>query len=155
LGYVVGGIYTSLTGARTVDSSGTIQLYALGGLLKKLGFKFWDLGMQMEYKMDLGGRLIPRTMWLDVVAKTRNETHMKFACDHVSAKDLIQSLQDKKENKKKLKEPSKKEEKLQKIAEKKKFRKEQKILRRKTETKVEIDCKAEEAIVMDAVQQST
>eukprot|EP00536_Pseudo-nitzschia_multiseries_P012410 jgi/Psemu1/320252/estExt_fgenesh1_pm.C_4730007 len=60
LGYTVGSVYTSLTGFSAHDSAGSVQLASLGRLLSKLGFKLWDLGMDMEYKRGLGSHAMKR-----------------------------------------------------------------------------------------------
>ena len=58
IGLRVGAVYSSLTGFsnRQYSSIGIVQLVAEALLLKKLGFKIWDLGMEMPYKLDLGGK---------------------------------------------------------------------------------------------------
>uniref|UniRef100_A0A7S4EM55 Leucyl/phenylalanyl-tRNA--protein transferase n=1 Tax=Pseudo-nitzschia australis TaxID=44445 RepID=A0A7S4EM55_9STRA len=71
LGYTVGNIYTSLTGFSAQDSAGSVQLVSLGRLLSNMGFKFWDLGMDMEYKQDLGSHLMKRKDFVSFVAKSR------------------------------------------------------------------------------------
>jgi arginyl-tRNA---protein transferase len=48
LGYLVGSVYTSLTGAKFIDSSGTIQLATLCKFFEKNGIAFWDMGMSMD-----------------------------------------------------------------------------------------------------------
>merc|ERR1711963_1351709 len=55
-----GAMYTSLTGFRREDGTGTVQMLALVGLLIRSGFQCWDLGMQMDYKNDLGAEDIDR-----------------------------------------------------------------------------------------------
>jgi hypothetical protein len=40
-----------------------LQLVATGGLLAERGFKFWDLGMVMDYKLALGGASVPRSQF--------------------------------------------------------------------------------------------
>jgi hypothetical protein len=60
LGYSVGAVYTSLTGFATESGTGTVQLTCLGRWLEASGFLLWDLGMEMEYKFDLGAVLVPR-----------------------------------------------------------------------------------------------
>jgi len=64
IGYAVGGAYASLTGYTARSGAGTVQLAALGGLLAKLGVRVWDLGMAMDYKLALGGRALPRELFL-------------------------------------------------------------------------------------------
>jgi len=88
LGYVVGSIYTSLTGAKTVDSAGSVQLSALGSLLINCGFKIWDLGMQMTYKTNLGGHSIPRKEWLNEVVNCRDQI-TKLVCEKITASQVF------------------------------------------------------------------
>jgi len=67
IGYTVGSIYSSATGfalKRDFRGVGTLQLQALGRWLLRCGFKIWDMGMELEYKIDLGGRLQPRESWV-------------------------------------------------------------------------------------------
>ena len=108
VGYSIGSVYTSLTGffdratlreapaaagaaggeggvagsagKPKYDSAGTVQLVALGTLLRKEGFKFWNLGhppggpdlypekpgpdATMIYKATLGGTVLPRDQFL-------------------------------------------------------------------------------------------
>jgi Leu/Phe-tRNA-protein transferase len=63
LGYSVGSIYTSQTGFYTVSGSGSVQLLALGKLLRRRGCTLWDFGMVMEYKTDMGATAMPRAEW--------------------------------------------------------------------------------------------
>lgn len=72
IGYTVGDIYTSLTGFSCEDSAGSVQLLALGKLLKDNGFKLWDLGMEMDYKSDLGSRMMPREQFVAHVHNSRS-----------------------------------------------------------------------------------
>ncbi len=66
LGYAQGKVYTSLTGAfkKEYGSSGSVQLAALGVLLKESGFELWDFGMPMPYKIELGAKVFNRQVWL-------------------------------------------------------------------------------------------
>ena len=55
-------MYCSMTGFRNfyLDSTGTVQLYALGQLLRHAGVEVWDLGMIMEYKKAMGAVEVTR-----------------------------------------------------------------------------------------------
>lgn len=58
VGYIIGGIYTSLTGffdREHYSNFGKIQLLSLAALLKSAGFAFWNMGHPyMKYKFALG-----------------------------------------------------------------------------------------------------
>ncbi|CAH0488185.1 unnamed protein product [Peronospora farinosa] len=73
LGYTVGSVYTSLTGFSRANGAGTVQLHALSKFLYLAGFKMWDLGMSMSYKMSLGAKDFKRDMFLDLLYKWRSQ----------------------------------------------------------------------------------
>mmetsp|Transcript_33044 Transcript_33044/g.67502 ORF Transcript_33044/g.67502 Transcript_33044/m.67502 type:complete len:330 (-) Transcript_33044:1226-2215(-) len=91
LGYTVGGIYSSLTGFTKEDAAGSVQLAALGKLLLQCGFLRWDLGMEMEYKRQLGAELIARTDFVREVHRTRVENKdLVLRCNgRKNAKEII------------------------------------------------------------------
>ncbi|MCG8479099.1 MAG: hypothetical protein MI724_08400 [Spirochaetales bacterium] len=64
IGYVYGGVYTSLSGFHTRNGSGTAQMVALAAILEGAGCAFWDLGMEMEYKDRLGATYMARDDFL-------------------------------------------------------------------------------------------
>jgi len=53
-GVVCGSVYTSYSGFYDEANAGTVQLILAAQYLEKQGFSFFDLGMPMEYKTDLG-----------------------------------------------------------------------------------------------------
>lgn len=61
LGFVTRNAYASLCGFHTENNSGTIQMAALGTLLKEMGFAYWDLGMEMDYKYVYGAVKMDRS----------------------------------------------------------------------------------------------
>ena len=73
LGYVVGGVYTSLTGFshRGAASAGAVQLLATARVLDANGFALWDLGMGMAYKAELGAADMPRADFIRALRKHR------------------------------------------------------------------------------------
>jgi Leu/Phe-tRNA-protein transferase len=55
-GIICGRVYTSYSGYHEEDSSGTAQMILTARFLEAQGFDFWDLGMPLEYKDQLGAR---------------------------------------------------------------------------------------------------
>jgi Leu/Phe-tRNA-protein transferase len=55
-GVMVGNVYSSYSGYREETGAGAAQLVLTGQYLRDHGFAFWDLGMTMSYKNDLGAR---------------------------------------------------------------------------------------------------
>jgi Leu/Phe-tRNA-protein transferase len=53
-GIICGKIYTSYSGFYDEDNAGTVQLILTTRCLQQNGFLFFDLGMPMDYKTDLG-----------------------------------------------------------------------------------------------------
>jgi Leu/Phe-tRNA-protein transferase len=74
IGYITHNIYTSLSGfhnpSKAYSNWGTLQLVLLAHHLKEQGVRFWNLGhASMEYKIDLGAKILSRA---DFLAKWRN-----------------------------------------------------------------------------------
>jgi len=90
LGYTVGSIYTSLTGFAAEDSAGSVQLAALGKLLCQQGFTVWDLGMEMEYKRNMGSELLSRDDFVATVHRVREQNvQLPVSSERKSAKSII------------------------------------------------------------------
>jgi Leu/Phe-tRNA-protein transferase len=53
-GVFSGKIYTSYSGYYDEDNAGTVQMLLTAQFLEKAGCPFWDLGMPLPYKADLG-----------------------------------------------------------------------------------------------------
>lgn len=65
---------------------------ALGKLLTKCGFEYWDLGMDLEYKRRLGAELMRRVDFLANVKRSRVENKgVELQCggERKNAKELI------------------------------------------------------------------
>eukprot|EP00929_Paragymnodinium_shiwhaense_P081228 TRINITY_DN42472_c0_g1_i1.p1 TRINITY_DN42472_c0_g1~~TRINITY_DN42472_c0_g1_i1.p1 ORF type:complete len:403 (+),score=80.18 TRINITY_DN42472_c0_g1_i1:71-1210(+) len=78
VGFSIGDVYTSLSGwtaERTHDNFGTSQLVLLGRWLQQRQYAFWSLGHcyspHMEYKRELGHRVVPRKDFLVLLKKHR------------------------------------------------------------------------------------
>mmetsp|Transcript_62177 Transcript_62177/g.115389 ORF Transcript_62177/g.115389 Transcript_62177/m.115389 type:complete len:293 (+) Transcript_62177:107-985(+) len=77
IGYTCGRIYSSCTGFALKEKhpgAGNVQLVALGQWLLMSGYALWDLGMELDYKLELGGNVIPRKDWADRVRLLRAES---------------------------------------------------------------------------------
>lgn len=71
IGYKIGQTYTSLTGYSKRDKKfnnyGKLQLVLLANFLKSKGFAFWNLGHPyMDYKFDLGAKVLKRDQFLEL-----------------------------------------------------------------------------------------
>ena len=70
IGYRIGRTYTSITGFLDRSSSihnhaGKLQMHLLARHLQEQGYAFWNLGHPgMQYKLDLGGKILPRQEFL-------------------------------------------------------------------------------------------
>ena len=64
IGYTCGAVYTSLSGFHRESGAGSVQLACLGRALADRGFAFWDLGMEVDYKLRLGAHLVSRDQFL-------------------------------------------------------------------------------------------
>ena len=53
-GVVCGKVYTSYSGFYDEDNAGTVQLIHTTRYLREHGFSFFDMGMPLDYKTDLG-----------------------------------------------------------------------------------------------------
>ena len=53
-GVVYGKVYTSYSGFYEEDNAGTVQIILAARYLQEHGFSFFDLGMPLNYKTDLG-----------------------------------------------------------------------------------------------------
>jgi len=53
-GVVCGNVYTSYSGFYEEDNAGTVQLILATQYLQEHGFSFFDMGMPLDYKSDLG-----------------------------------------------------------------------------------------------------
>uniref|UniRef100_A0A6B2LBH0 Leucyl/phenylalanyl-tRNA--protein transferase n=1 Tax=Arcella intermedia TaxID=1963864 RepID=A0A6B2LBH0_9EUKA len=90
LGYTVGTIYTSLTGAYLLSGTGSIQLAALGKFLRSRGFEYWDFGMAMDYKLALGGKPMLREKWLSLCGECKKKGSPSLVLEGAhNARDVI------------------------------------------------------------------
>lgn len=104
IGYTVGSIYSSATGfarKKEFPGVGILQLAALGKLLERCGFTIWDLGMELDYKKEMGGEMQPRRTWLDHVRKLRDVPVVLKSPDvGLSAKELVAAAPEKPDDEK-------------------------------------------------------
>eukprot|EP00401_Gymnodinium_catenatum_P064000 CAMPEP_0117545656 /NCGR_PEP_ID=MMETSP0784-20121206/46209_1 /TAXON_ID=39447 /ORGANISM="" /LENGTH=637 /DNA_ID=CAMNT_0005342513 /DNA_START=67 /DNA_END=1978 /DNA_ORIENTATION=+ len=95
IGYTVGSIYSSCTGFALKEEypgAGTLQLAALGRWLHECGFRVWDLGMSLPYKLELGAQPQPRRAWVACVRQLRGlRTTLVSPSAMTSARDVLGS----------------------------------------------------------------
>ncbi|MDR2747019.1 MAG: GNAT family N-acetyltransferase [Treponema sp.] len=65
-GVAAGRVYTSYSGYKEENSAGTVQLVLTGRWLRDSGFAFWDLGMLLPYKEQLGAQALDRAKFLEL-----------------------------------------------------------------------------------------
>lgn len=68
IGYRIGQAYASLSGYTDVSGAGSVQLAALGKALAASGLRVWDLGMQIEYKREIGAAVLDRAGFMPALA---------------------------------------------------------------------------------------
>ncbi len=77
---------------RSVSHSPPNRSAALGKLLTKCGFEYWDLGMEMDYKRRLGAELMGRSDFVTEVKRSRivnKGVMLHCGGDKRSAKEFI------------------------------------------------------------------
>mmetsp|Transcript_36689 Transcript_36689/g.80424 ORF Transcript_36689/g.80424 Transcript_36689/m.80424 type:complete len:308 (-) Transcript_36689:141-1064(-) len=77
IGYTCGKVYSSCTGfamKTEYPGMGSVQMAGLGRWLARCGFAVWDLGMELDYKLELGGRMVSRADWIRRIRALRGET---------------------------------------------------------------------------------
>ncbi|BAM40354.1 uncharacterized protein TOT_020001012 [Theileria orientalis strain Shintoku] len=77
IGFVNGSMYTSISGFHRMNNAGNFQLVALAAILYFNGFKLWDLGMEIPYKIDMGAKTVPRRKFIKQLNELKN-TKVKF-----------------------------------------------------------------------------
>merc|ERR1719464_2573112 len=75
VGYVVGGVYCSMTGFRAqhTQGAGEVQLVLTAALLHKMGFDWLDFGQVLRYKERLGARVVGRLAYLERLWASRDK----------------------------------------------------------------------------------
>jgi len=88
IGYIVGGLYTSLSGFKRKDSLGSVQLAVLGKFLKSCGIDYWDLGMVMPYKLNIGAEILSRNNFVDLL-NIYKDNKKEIHCPQKSVNDIL------------------------------------------------------------------
>ncbi len=90
-GFTTGNVYASLSGFHKEDDIGTVQMAVLGLYLKKNGYAYWDLGMELDYKYRFGA---VACNWDDqdaAYAKT-NRRRLAFCRNEIPLGDFLKDM---------------------------------------------------------------
>ncbi|KPA78203.1 hypothetical protein ABB37_06366 [Leptomonas pyrrhocoris] len=96
VGFLVGDIYSSASGAYCVNGGGALQLCLTGLCMHAAGCRVWDLGMMMVYKTALNCFEMPRMKWLKLAAarcSNSNTSILKYLEDLESGRSVNFLLQ--------------------------------------------------------------
>eukprot|EP01104_Vermistella_antarctica_P014528 TRINITY_DN4586_c0_g1_i4.p1 TRINITY_DN4586_c0_g1~~TRINITY_DN4586_c0_g1_i4.p1 ORF type:complete len:351 (-),score=46.46 TRINITY_DN4586_c0_g1_i4:74-1126(-) len=92
VGYACGAVYSSLSGFSSPEASsaGTIQCCSTARLLEKCGFSFWDLGMELPYKVRMGATTVPRLEFLEMQNAAREiSVALPSSTDRIDPRELL------------------------------------------------------------------
>ncbi|MEO0793626.1 MAG: hypothetical protein AAFX93_00605 [Verrucomicrobiota bacterium] len=98
IGYTIGATYTSLSGFLDREypkrnNLGKLQLVALARLLERCGYPFWNLGMLLDYKLQIGATETPRLgflmRWLKAINQQAREPLDQLLDKPISCSDLL------------------------------------------------------------------
>ena len=70
-GVIAGKVYTSYSGYYDESNAGTVQLILTARYLEEHGFAFFDLGMPLQYKTDLGAAEVSPREFVDLFRAAR------------------------------------------------------------------------------------
>ena len=70
-GIAAGRVYTSYSGYYEESNAGTVQIILMVQWLEKNGFSFFDFGMPLDYKSDLGARNIDPRSFVELFRAAR------------------------------------------------------------------------------------
>lgn len=79
IGFRNGHLYSSLSGFRKRNHVGNIQMAALCQFMKEKNLEYWDFGMYIPYKMDLGCKLYSRQDFF-ALHKELKDKEVDFSC---------------------------------------------------------------------------
>jgi leucyl/phenylalanyl-tRNA--protein transferase len=94
VGYTTGAIYSSLAGFHTQNGAGSVQLAVLGLILIENEFAFWDLGMEVPYKLTLGAQIVDRKTFLHRWQTHRKEKTPPWSVHQLNSEQIIQKLRE-------------------------------------------------------------
>lgn len=83
-----------MTGFRLehTKGAGSVQMVATAALLRRMGYKWWDLGMVMKYKTALGAKVTPREEFLRRYRIDRSDSTIFGIQNPMQASELIKEL---------------------------------------------------------------